>query len=211
MPRVSIWLRSILRWPLRLTGQTGRDVFRLNLSSQARYYIGHARTALLALSGALILTLVWETAHIMFVTWEAREIQAALARVHAQDKQLVEEARAKGIDLSEHMMQQLPGEVALANQIIEKRSFSWTRFLSELEQAIPTHVAISSIRLDPGRLVIHLTGTAVSLEDVTTFTVALQDHPTFKNPVLGQHRDAGNGTVEFDLTLHYHLPKPQEG
>jgi Tfp pilus assembly protein PilN len=168
-------------------------VFRLNLSSQARSYIGPVRMALVILSGALILALFWETAHIMFVTWESREIQAAFARVQSQDKQ------------------QLPSEVALANQIIEKRSFSWTRFLSELEQAIPTHVAISSIRLDPGRLVIHLTGTAVNLEDVTTFTVALQDHPTFKNAVLGQHRDASNGMVEFDLTLHYHLPKPQDG
>jgi Tfp pilus assembly protein PilN len=211
MRQVSTLFGSVLRWPFRLTGTAGREVFRLNLSSQARQYLGPARMALAALSVVLIVALLWEAAHIVLVTWEAREIQAALARVQAQDKQVVDEARAKGVDLSDQMMLQLPNEVALANQIIEKRSFSWTRFLSELEQAIPSHVAISSIRLDPGSLVIHLTGTAVGLEDVTTFTVALQDHPTFKNPVLGQHRDAGNGMVEFDLTLHYRLPKPQDG
>ena len=53
-----------------------------------------------------------------------------------------------------------------------------------------------------------LTGSARALEDVTTLTVTFQDHPQFKEPVLGQHRDMGNGLVEFDLSLRYRNTNP---
>jgi hypothetical protein len=50
---------------------------------------------------------------------------------------------------------------------------------------------------------VHLLGSAVNLEDITAFTVGLQDHPTFKDPVLAQHRVGASGLVEFDVTLRY--------
>ena len=49
----------------------------------------------------------------------------------------------------------------------------------------------------------HVWFSARALEDVTTLTVTFQDHPQFKDPVLGQHRVMTNGLVEFDLTLRY--------
>jgi hypothetical protein len=48
-----------------------------------------------------------------------------------------------------------------------------------------------------------MTGLAVTVEDVTALTVALQDHSVFHDPVLGQHRPRLDGLVEFDLTLRY--------
>jgi hypothetical protein len=49
-------------------------------------------------------------------------------------------------------------------------------------------------------------GLAATVEDVTALTVTLQDHTTFRDPVLGQHRVGPNGLVEFDLTLRYRQP-----
>jgi Tfp pilus assembly protein PilN len=107
------------------------------------------------------------------------------------------------LDLSESAIQLLPKEVDFANQLIAKRGFSWTRFLTELEQVIPAQIAVNSVRLDQTNSIVYLTGSALNLEAVTALTVTFQDHPRFKDPVLGQHRDAGNGVVEFDLTLRY--------
>jgi Tfp pilus assembly protein PilN len=103
-------------------------------------------------------------------------------------------------------LQQLSAEVGLANQLLTKRNFSWTQFLSALEAAIPQHVSIQSIRLDPGSAVVHMIGLAATVEDVTALTVTLQDHTAFHDPVLGQHRVGPNGLVEFDLTLRYRQP-----
>ena len=72
-----------------------------------------------------------------------------------------------------------------------------------LEQAIPPQIALTSIRLDAGGTTVHLTGSALSLEDITAFTIGLQDHPSFMDPVLAQHRAGTNGQVEFDVTLRY--------
>lgn len=50
---------------------------------------------------------------------------------------------------------------------------------------------------------VHMTGAAASLEDITAFTVGLEEHPLFKDPVLAQHRSGPSGLVEFDVTLRY--------
>jgi Tfp pilus assembly protein PilN len=134
------------------------------------------------------------------------DMQARLDHVRMQDHQLLAEAQQEGIDLSGPSLQQLPAEVSLANQLLTKRHFSWTQFLSALEAAIPRDVSIKSIRLDSGSAVVHMTGLAVTVEDVTALTVTLQDHAVFRDPVLGQHRVGPDGLVEFDLTLRYRLP-----
>ncbi len=178
-------------------------LFRINLSSRFRWYLKPIRLGLFVLVGAVAAAIVWDLGQIWTARGEAEEITVALQRVREQDRAFVAASAKEGIDLSDAAMQRLPAEVALANQLLEKRVFSWTRFLTELEQAIPPRLAITSIRLDPSSSIIRLNGAALSLEDVTALTVAMQDHPTFKDPVLGQHRDAGNGLVEFDLMLRY--------
>lgn len=187
----------------RLGRQTGQRLLQTNLSSRHRWYLLPVRRGLMTLCGVLGLAILWELGQSLATFVDTKEVQAALQRVDDQDEIVLSEARQQGIDLSDAGLQRLPREVALANQLIEKRSFSWTHFLTELERAIPPRMAINSIRLAPNSSLIHLTGSAVSLEDITALTVTVRDHPAFSDPVLGQHRDAGNGMVEFDLTLQY--------
>lgn len=183
--------------------QTGSRLFQVNLSSRYRWYLHPVRQGCVIVCGILGLAILWDVGQSVATFIDTQEVQAALQRLHDQDQNVLAEARQEGINLSAAGLQQLPREVALANQLIEKRSFSWTRFLTELERAIPPRMVINSIRLAPSSSQIHLTGSSVNLEDITALTVSLQDHPAFSDPVLGQHRDAGNGMVEFDLTVHY--------
>jgi hypothetical protein len=151
----------------------------------------------------LTLGVLWSLGQASLGYRDVRAVTAELDRIRQQDTQLIAEARQEGIDLSEEVLQRLPAEVDLANLLIEKRAFSWTKFLAGLEQAISPRLVLSSVRLEQGGNMVHLVGSAVSLEDITAFTVGLQDHPTFKDPVLGQHRVGTNGLVEFDVTLRY--------
>ncbi len=179
------------------------DHFHINLSSRYRPSLAPLRVVLVGCCVVLLLGILWNCGQAVLGYQASWAISAELDRVRQQDDQLVVEARQEGIDLSEGALQRLPTEVALANQLLEKRTFSWTKFLTGLEQAIPPRLALSSVRLDAGGTSVHLTGTAMSLEDITAFTVGLQDHPTFKDPVLAQHRMGTNGLVEFDVTLRY--------
>ena len=184
-----------------------RSYFHIELSNRYRWYVAPLRLVLMAGCGAVGTLMVWDAAQTIMAYQEAHAIQVGLERVREQDQQLLAEAKQEEIDLSESSLQRLPAEVALANQLLAKRNFSWTRFLSGLEEVIPPRVAIESVRLDPGSAVIHLTGSAISLEDVAALTVKLQDHPTFRDPDLGQHRLGSTGLVEFDLMLRYRSPQ----
>ena len=185
----------------------GTKYFHLELASRHRPYLAPLRVLLKATTVGLIVWACWSTAEALLAFQGLYETEARLTQARAQDQQLIDEARAAGIDLSEASLRQLPGEVALANQLLTKRNFSWTQFLSGLEEAIPPRVSIKSVRLDPASALIHMTGAAVTVEDVTGFTLKLQSHPVFHDPVLGQHHLGGDGLVEFDLMLKYRPPE----
>jgi Tfp pilus assembly protein PilN len=184
----------------------GARYFHIELSSRYRWYVAPARLALVALSGIIGVAIIWSVIQAVMIMRDRQVMQAGLDQIRMQDGQLLVQAQQEGVDLSESSLQQLPTEVSLANQLLTKRHFSWTQFLSTLEAAIPQHVSIKSIRLDPGSAVVHMTGLAVTVEDVTALTVTLQDHAVFRDPVLGQHRVGPDGLVEFDLTLRYRQP-----
>ena len=184
----------------------GARFFHIELGSRYRWYVAPTRLVLVALSGIVGVSILWSVAQTVLIIRDRQDVQARLDHVRMQDQQLLAEAQKEGIDLSGPSSQQLPVEVSLANQLLTKRNFSWTQFLSALEAAIPQHVSIKSIRLDPGSAVVHMTGLAVKVEDVTALTVTLQDHAVFRDPVLGQHRVGPDGLVEFDLTLRYRQP-----
>jgi len=177
--------------------------FQINLSHQYRPVMAPLRLLLITACALLALGIFWNLRQMSLAYQECRIIEVELDRVRQQDRDLIAEVRHAGIDLSEEALKKLPFEVQLANQILEKRTFSWTRFLTELEQAIPSHLTLISVRLDQTGTMVLLKGTATNLEDITTFTVGLQDHVVFKDPILAQHRVALNGLMEFDITLQY--------
>lgn len=182
--------------------------FAINLSSRYRWYLAPARLVIMLVAGVIGLAMLWDISRAWLAWQDVESMESALKQVQDRDRELLNDAQREGIDLSEAALLVLPKEIQFANQLIEKRSFSWTRFLTELERAIPQRIAVNSIRLDPTNSTIMLTGSARALEDITTLTVTFQDHPQFKEPVLGQRRDMGNGLVEFDLSIKYRNRNP---
>ena len=177
--------------------------FRINLSSRHRAYLGPIRIGLVALVLVLVGGIAWNLFQVLMVHGEAGQVQLALDRAREQDRLLVAQATQEGLDLSDAAWQRLAGEVAFANQLIAERTFSWTQFLSSLEEVVPARLAIDSIRLDSKSSIIRLTGVAMSLEDVTAFTLVLQDHRAFRDPVLVQTRGVENSMVGYELTVRY--------
>lgn len=150
---------------------------------------------------------------------EAARYEQAKERVQEITRQFVEQAGLAGINVSETRLKALPREVTFANQLLEKRAFSWTRFLSDLEEAVPPHISISSVTLNFKDSTITLSGAALSLKDLTALVGTLETHPAFKEVVLSQHRlqedDPAAGskltreklrTIDFSLSVAYRPP-----
>jgi len=185
----------------------GTTYFRIELGSRHRAYLAPGRFILQFAAMVLALWASWSAAQTWMALQDLQETRSRIEQAREQDQQLIKEAQAEGLDLSESALRQLPSEVLLANQLLAKRNFSWTNFLSGLEEAIPPRVSITGVRLDPASAVIHMTGAAATVEDVTALALKLQSHPVFHDPVLGQHHLGDDGLVEFDLKLKY---RPQE-
>ena len=181
----------------------GGEHFQINLCSRYRSAVAPLRLLLIGSCVLLVADMFWNLAQAMSTYQESRTLEAQLNRVQQQDLDLIAEARRERVDLSDEALSRLSFEIELANQLLEKRIFSWTNFLTELEQAVPLRLALSSVRLDQAGTMVRVTGTAMTLEDITAFTVGLQSHAMFKDPILTQHRAGPNGLVEFDVTVQY--------
>ena len=177
--------------------------FRINLSSNRRAYLGPVRLGLALLSLLLAGLIVWDYRQTTEIRSQTAKAERALERLREQDQRVRAHAQAEGIDVSDTSLQKLPAEVAFANQLIEKRAFSWTHFLGDLEGAVPAHIAIHNIRLDVKESAISMTGSALSLKALTTLIISLEDHPAFHNAVLMQHHVLEDDLVEFSLTVKY--------
>ena len=199
-----VWTSRFSQWLAQVRSLSRSDLqFEINVSS--RYRVGVASCRIWLISGCvgLLVSVAWNIWQGVLIYEESQVIAAELERVRQMDQAVIAESRKEGIDLSAGALKRLSSEVDLANQLLEKRTFSWTTFLTELERTIPPRLVLTSVRLDQSSKTVQLTGTAVSLEDITAFTVGLHNHATFKNPVLAQHRVGSNGLVEFDVSVQY--------
>jgi len=191
----------------------------LNLSLAARD-LGVVRAAqvalLLVILGALM-TAGWAWYDSLALEEQAAQYEDATARVVAEGRRFMEEAAREGFDVSEKRAQTLLKEVTFANHFVERESFSWTRFLTDLEDAVTPRVSINSVAVSFRESLITLSGSALTLKDLTGFMNELERHRAFDNAVLSQHRvrEAPNkaaaqgasaelpSVIEFTLSVTY--------
>ncbi|HEX7767862.1 MAG TPA: PilN domain-containing protein [Nitrospira sp.] len=161
----------------------------------------------------------WDESRILNKT--AERFEAGAARTEILNRQFEASLKRESLTLAGDQIALIQGKIAFANQLTEKRSFSWTRLLSELEETVPAQVSVGSVKLDfhPSRIM--LDGVAASLQDVNVFVRALQHHQAFQSAVLVKHEEhkkqqgssqaqtaggesIGNGPrIEFSLTIGY--------
>lgn len=142
----------------------------------------------------------------------ALQYEETTARVTARTQTFKAQATAAGIDLTEPRLQTLAQEVTFANQLLEKRGFSWTRLLGDLEQAVPDRVSLASVNLNFTDSTISLRGAARTLKDLTAFVDSLERHPAFSHVVVSRHqihetvkarRNPTAAYVSFSLVVRY--------
>lgn len=151
----------------------------------------------------------------------AERFEAGIARTEIINRQFEASLKRESLTLPGDQIALIQGKIAFANQLTEKRSFSWTRLLSELEETVPAQVSVGSVKLDFHQSRIMLDGVAASLQDVNAFVHALQHHQAFHGAVLVKHEERkkqqatsvnqasgresiGNGSrIEFSLAIEY--------
>ena len=175
------------------------------------------------LSGIMILTCAlsgwwwWESR-----TLEDEAARYALAATRTEDlnRHVTAQMEREQLTLTPQQIATIQHEVTFINHLADKRAFSWTQLLSDLEEALPQATSIGRIQLDMKASTVTFDGLAVRMQDVHALMASLQTHPAFSHPVLhhhtmieaqkaqgrqgdGQANEPASATVEFSLTVTY--------
>lgn len=106
------------------------------------------------------------------------------------------------------------GEVAFANSLILRKSFSWTSLLGRIEKAVPKGISVTRIAPEFKAVegkgeeeVVMLTGYARSLEALTELIINLEDSAYFRevfllNQALRDDKD-GPELISFEIRMQY--------
>jgi Tfp pilus assembly protein PilN len=101
-------------------------------------------------------------------------------------------------------------EAKKANDLIDRRTFSWTDLLNQFEQTLPADVRISAVRprvKDNRTVLITLTAVARGVDDVNQFMENLEETQSFANLLVRDERMSEAGQLEVVIEASYE-PRP---
>ncbi|MBW7956956.1 MAG: PilN domain-containing protein [Deltaproteobacteria bacterium] len=148
---------------------------------------------------ASAIALIFSFYNIHEYSMNSSDIQEMAERVRALEEKLPRELDGpKG----EKEPRALTRDIEIINSYVEKRIFSWTGFLSELEEALPSGVYLLQVSPDFGKSAVSIAGTARSMEDVFS-TVSRMEARGFEKVVLTRHSEDKERLVIFNMSAQY--------
>lgn len=186
---------------------TNRPALNLNLATRPlrnrRLYAAAVRVLV-----ALVILLAGLAAFVILkYGGEASRLKSAMAETsRVQVEAQREERRLKAdIDREEKLSR---GRVDLVNGIIQKKMFSWTGLLSDLEAALPgpSYITVLSPSFTQGGAVaLEMSVTSRSLVDLEAFITALNARG-FKNIKVGGEQRSEDGRILTPISTTYERP-----
>ena len=126
-----------------------------------------------------------------------------------QTRQAVDQAKTRGIDLSDRAIKEIPQKISFVKQVRERIGFSWTQLLSDLESAVPRNLMMSAVSLEEETNTVLLTGSTQSLKDLNRLIQKLEKHKAFHDVILTQHGEkkkksrSGQPFIVFSMKVSY--------
>jgi type IV pilus assembly protein PilN len=187
-------------------------VIRTNLSTRP-FYNEHAVHVWLVVLGAIVAAIT--VFNISRVIGYSRS-DTALATQASRDEARVAESRREAARLRATVnLQQIElasTEARVANQLIDRRTFSWTELFNQFEATFPDNVRVTSVRpqLDEqGGVQLTLTVVARSVDDVDELMQNLEETGRFRNFLSVEERFNDEGLLAATLAGAY-TPMPAQ-
>jgi type IV pilus assembly protein PilN len=181
-------------------------VIRTNLSTRPFYNEGAVRLWLLIAALVVIAATIFNVTQAMRyrrsdieLVGRAQADEAHAAELQRQAARLRASVDPRRIDVAAAAAHQ-------ANELIDRRTFSWTELLNRLETTLPDEAHIVAIRpkLDKARgIVLTLNILAREVDDVSQFMENLEATGAFKNPRPTNERVNEQGLFESQIEANY--------
>lgn len=191
---------------------------RLNINLASRPYEDARRFYLTWIPLTLALLLVAITTSLLSYQrhQESRNVRSQLDDRQAQMAQLDKEYSDARTTLDLPQNSGTRDQSQFLNDLFQRKSFSWTKVLSDLETVMPTGVQVVSIKPElnqQGQLQFDLTVAADRREDAIDLTRNMEKSPRFFQPAIrAEHtkRDTKENRITVDIVSQY-VPATKRG
>jgi Tfp pilus assembly protein PilN len=184
-------------------------MIRNNLATQPFYNEGAVRVWIAVLAIVLALATLANVTAVVRYSRSDTELATQAARDEERAAELRRTAATLRASVDAKEIAAASVQARQANDLIDRRTLSWTQLLNQFEETLPEEVRITSVRPQQertGGVVLSLTVVARSVDDVNQFLDNLVDTGAFRDPVSTQDRVNDDGQVEAAIETVY-LPK----
>lgn len=184
---------------------------RTNLSTRPFY---NERAVRVLLGGLLLLVLAVTVAHVVRAVSlqnEERDLSARATAATGEAERLRAEAKTMTAQIDQKELAVIAAAAAEVNGVIERRTFSWGAFLSDLEATLPGDVRVLSLEPQAGPDGMHvvLNVEARTTRDLAAFMDALEARGTFRS-VVPRGQTYSDDVIAAMIQATYQRP-PERG
>lgn len=176
-----------------------------NLSTRP-FYNDRIVTAAIAVAAILVLlATIFSATRLYSLSSQRAEIRARLEADEREATRIRTEAEAMQGRVDRVTLARLADSAREANQLIDQRTFSWTRLLGQLEETLPSGVRLTAIapRADRGEFKVGLAVVARGLDDIDAFIDALQGTGGFYDVASMEQSASEDGTYQAVVQASY--------
>lgn len=183
-------------------------MLRTNLSTRPFYNDRVVRVGIAALALVALGLTVFNAAEVYRLQSQNSALGAAVERNDQQASGYRDQARVIRQSLNRDELAAVEIKAREANQLIDRRAFSWTELLNQFQATLPADVRITAVQpqIDvDGRMLVAAAVVSKKLEDLEEFIEALEATGSFTGVLSRQNTANEDGTLKSTLQGYYHL------
>jgi hypothetical protein len=189
-------------------------MLRTNLSTRPFY---NERAVLAVIATLVFLTVAlaaFNAAQILSLTSRNGELVARAEAAEAKATDLRDQARKTQLALNKEEVAAVHAAAREANELIDRRAFSWTTLFNQFEETLPADVRIVMVtpQVDSaGRMLVAVTTIARRADDLDSFMDRLNQTGSFSGVILRTDETLDDGSTRAVLQGYYSpVPRPPQ-
>jgi len=184
-------------------------MLRSNLSTQPFYNTRAVRAGLVVFGVIAVALTVFNSVELWRSQRANREFGRAVTQNENAARDLRQKARSVQQALDTTALAQVAAAAREANELIDRRTFSWTELLNQFQATLPPTVRVSSVQpqVDSnGRLLVAITVLSRQQEDLDSFIEALEKTGVFRDVLSRSDSSVDDGSLVSVLQAYYNPP-----
>jgi hypothetical protein len=181
-------------------------MLRTNLATRPFYNVRAVRVALTAATVAVLALVVFDVVQLVNLTISQRSLGARAADAERLAGRLLAEADNTRKQIDPLELRTVADAAREANDIIDRRAFSWTELFERFEATLPSNVRITAVQPGEGReggMLVTISVEARRAEDLDEFVEALDAEDAFSEVLATQEQTAADGLIAAVIEATY--------